>query len=112
MIAGRDPAHPCAHRLDHSGTLVTQHQGWRLAEFALERVYDATPASTLAFAYGYHLGGFIPVTLVGLWFIRSVGLSMKEMSRSEDAVEEAVEGDAALAPEVATPVTEPERGGR
>ncbi|MEJ2539774.1 MAG: lysylphosphatidylglycerol synthase transmembrane domain-containing protein [Gemmatimonadota bacterium] len=63
------------------------------AQFALERVYGADPSSTLAFAYGYHLGGFIPVTLVGLWFIRSVGLSMGEMTRSEEAVEEAIERD-------------------
>ncbi len=63
------------------------------AQFALERVYGADPAATLAFAYGYHLGGFIPVTLVGLWFIRSFGLSMSEMSRSEEVVEEAVERD-------------------
>ncbi len=67
------------------------------AQFALERVYGADPAATLAFAYGYHLGGFIPVTLLGLWYIRSIGLSMGEMSRSETAVEEAVEDDVGAA---------------
>lgn len=77
------------------------------AQFALERVYGADPASTLAFAYGYHMGGFIPVTLVGLWFIRSVGLSMSEMSRSETAVEEAVEAVEGTGPSGVESVTVP-----
>lgn len=65
------------------------------AQFALERVYGADPASTLAFAYGYHIGGFIPITLIGLWLIRSVGFSLSEMAHSEEAVEEAVEASTA-----------------
>lgn len=79
------------------------------AQFALERVYGADAASTLAFAYGYHLGGFIPITLIGLWLIRSVGFSMAEMRKSEGAVEEAVEGSH---PEPGTKGDDPVASGR
>lgn len=61
------------------------------AQFALETVYGAPSAETLAFAYAYHLGGFIPVTLLGLWYVRSIGLSLKEVVGSEEAVETEVE---------------------
>jgi glycosyltransferase 2 family protein len=44
-----------------------------------------------AFAIGFHIGGFIPVTLIGIWFIWRLGLSWREVGRSEDVVEERVE---------------------
>ncbi|HSG47837.1 MAG TPA: lysylphosphatidylglycerol synthase transmembrane domain-containing protein [Longimicrobiales bacterium] len=75
------------------GFFGTFHVG---AQFALENVYGAGPAETLAFAYAYHLGGFIPVTLLGLWYVRSVGLSLSEVGSSEEAVEEAVERELEL----------------
>ncbi len=62
------------------------------AQFALETVYQADPVRTLAFAYGYHIGGFIPVTLMGLWYARALGLSLGDVRASEARVEEAVEG--------------------
>lgn len=61
------------------------------AQFALETVYGAGAAETLAFAYAYHLGGFIPVTLLGLWYVRSLGISMSEVGTADEAVEVAVE---------------------
>jgi uncharacterized protein (TIRG00374 family) len=70
------------------GFFGTFHVG---AQFALETVYGAGASATLAFAYAYHLGGFIPVTLLGLWFVREVGISLAEVRTSEEAVEEAVE---------------------
>jgi hypothetical protein len=60
-------------------------------DFALATVYGVGQTATLAFAYGYHLGGFIPVTLIGLWYARQLGLSLGEVGASEVAVEEAVE---------------------
>jgi hypothetical protein len=59
--------------------------------FALDTVYGVDAASTLAFAYGYHLGGFIPVTLIGLWYARSLGMSLSDVGASEKRVEAAVE---------------------
>jgi hypothetical protein len=61
-------------------------------DFALATVYGVGHTATLAFAYGYHLGGFIPVTLIGLWYARQLGLSLGEVGASEAVVEEAVEG--------------------
>lgn len=62
-------------------------------DFALSTVYGVAEARTLAFAYGYHLGGFIPVTLIGLWYARELGISLDEVRESEERVEEAVEAD-------------------
>jgi hypothetical protein len=54
-------------------------------------VYGVPPGPTLAFAIGFHLGGFIPVTLIGLYYAWKLGFSFQEVERSEEAVEEAVE---------------------
>lgn len=70
------------------------------AAFALDTVYGVDAATTLAFAYGYHLGGFFPVTIIGLWYARSLGLTLGEVRASEEMVEEAVEAEH---PELATP---------
>ncbi len=61
------------------------------ARIALEGVYGVAPARALAFAYGYHLGGFFPITFIGLWYAHRIGLSFKEMGRSEERVEDAIE---------------------
>lgn len=54
-------------------------------------VYGVAPPAILAFAFGYHLGGFIPITLIGLWYAWRLGFSLEEMQESEERVEEAVE---------------------
>jgi len=54
-------------------------------------VYGVSGASAVALSLGFHLGGFIPVTLVGLIYTWKVGLSFGEVGRSEAEVEEAVE---------------------
>lgn len=48
-------------------------------------VYGASEAATLAFAFGYHLGGFIPVTLMGLWYAGRLGVSVEEFGKGEVA---------------------------
>ena len=63
------------------------------AAFALDTVYQVGEVPTLAFAYGYHMGGFIPVTLLGLWYTRTLGLSLGEVRRSESEVEAAVDAE-------------------
>lgn len=60
------------------------------ASWALS-VFGVAPASSLAFAYGYHLGGFIPVTLIGLYYAKQIGLSLKDVGSSGERVEAAVE---------------------
>ena len=49
------------------------------------------------FAVGLHLGGFIPVTLMGVYYVARLNLSWSEVKHSEEAVEEEVEGP--IAPE-------------
>ena len=49
------------------------------ADFALSGVYGVAEASALAFAFGYHLGGFFPITIIGLYYAWSIGFSMKDL---------------------------------
>jgi glycosyltransferase 2 family protein len=52
----------------------------------------AVPSEKVAaFAIGFHIGGFIPVTLLGIFFVWRLGLSWREVGRSEEVVEERVE---------------------
>lgn len=60
------------------------------ASWALS-VFDVPAPRSLAFAFGYHLGGFIPVTVIGLYYAGRIGLSLKEVGESETRVEESVE---------------------
>ncbi len=46
---------------------------------ALRDVYGAAEAPALGFAVGWHLGAFIPITLMGLWYARRIGVSIGEM---------------------------------
>jgi uncharacterized protein (TIRG00374 family) len=54
-------------------------------------VYGVGPAPAAAVAIGFHLGGFIPVTLIGLYYAWRLGFSLVEVRESEKRVEEAVE---------------------
>lgn len=63
------------------------------AVVGLHEVYGAGEGATLAFAFGYHLGGFIPVTLIGLWYAGQLGLSFGELGRAEKVVEEELEAE-------------------
>lgn len=61
------------------------------AKFALSDVYGVSEAASLAFAFGYHFGGWIPITLIGFWYAWRLGLSVSDVGRAETQVEEAVE---------------------
>lgn len=61
------------------------------AVVALVEVWGVDESATLAFAFGYHLGGFIPVTLMGLWYAGRMGLSMRALGDAEERVEADVE---------------------
>ena len=49
------------------------------AALVLTDVYGASAASALAFAFGWHLGAFVPITLLGLWHARRIGLALKDI---------------------------------
>lgn len=61
------------------------------AKFALSDVYGVPEPQSLAFAFGYHFGGWLPITLIGFWFAWRLGLSVGEMGAAEERVEEEVE---------------------
>lgn len=59
--------------------------------FVLATLWGASAELAGAFAIGFHLAGFIPVTLIGLYYAWRTGLSIREVRDSEEIVEEAVE---------------------
>ena len=61
------------------------------ARVGLVEVWGAATGHAVAFAVGFHLAGFIPVTVIGLYYVWRLGLSWHDVEHSEDAVETAVE---------------------
>lgn len=61
------------------------------AAFALGSVYGVDGARALAFAFGYHFGGWLAITLVGMAYAWRLGLTLGDVSASEERVEEVVE---------------------
>ena len=51
-------------------------------DLALSGVYDVPEPTALAFSFGYHLGGFFPITIIGLHYAWRLGFSMKEFRGS------------------------------
>lgn len=56
-------------------------------------VWNVPATDMVSFATAYHILTFIPVTLIGLWYIRRFGLSWSEMGHSEEIVEAAVDDE-------------------
>jgi len=54
-------------------------------------VYDVPATDMVSFATSYHVLTFIPVTILGLWYLRHFGLSWSEMGHSEEIIEAAVD---------------------
>lgn len=61
-------------------------------------LWGVPPGQAISFAIGFHLGGFIPVTVIGLWYLWRLNLRWSDVEGSEEAVEESVEHDPALTP--------------
>lgn len=72
------------------GFIGTFHAG---ADFALSNVYGVDEARSLAFAFGYHFGGWIPITVIGFWFAWRLGLSLGDVGAAEEHVEQVIEGE-------------------
>jgi uncharacterized protein (TIRG00374 family) len=65
---------------------------WHLmARFVLADMWGVNTVTAGAFAAGFHLAGFIPVTLIGLYYAWRMGLSLGEAAHSDEVVEEVVE---------------------
>jgi uncharacterized membrane protein YbhN (UPF0104 family) len=63
------------------------------AEFALTTVYGVESSRSLAFAFGYWFAGWVPVTVMGLWYAWRLGLSLSDVGGAEEQVEEVIEGE-------------------
>lgn len=61
-------------------------------------LWGVDEARAVSFAIGLHVGGWLSVTLLGLWYVWTLGLSWKELGQADEKVETAVEADPALAP--------------
>lgn len=59
------------------GFFGTFHAASRIA---LSDIYGVAEAPALGFAFGWHLGSFLPITLMGLWYARSLGVSLRDMT--------------------------------
>ena len=69
------------------------------AKLVLVEAYGVDSTRAIAFALGFHLGGFIPVTLIGLYYAWKMGLSWGDVEKSEDVVETAVERELPVPPD-------------
>ncbi|MBA4159864.1 MAG: flippase-like domain-containing protein [Gemmatimonadetes bacterium] len=66
-------------------------------------LWGVAPEKAVSFAVGFHIGGFIPVTLIGVYYVWKMDLRWQDVGRSEEVVEERVERDQAA---LAMPVRE------
>jgi len=53
------------------------------AVLALSGVYGVAEPAALAFAFGYHLGGFFPITIIGLYYAWRIGFSVGDLRGGE-----------------------------
>lgn len=51
--------------------------------------FGIAPDTQVAYAIGFHITSFFPVTLIGLWYVWRLGFSWREVERSEELVAEA-----------------------
>jgi glycosyltransferase 2 family protein len=56
------------------------------AVVGMVEVYGVSQGATLAFAFGYHLGMFFPITLIGLWYAGRIGVSLRDLGGAEAAL--------------------------
>ena len=52
------------------------------ARVALE-LHHIEPARIISFAAGYHILTFLPITVLGIWYMRRLGISRKEFGRGK-----------------------------
>jgi uncharacterized protein (TIRG00374 family) len=48
--------------------------------------FGVAPAKQVGYALGLHIAGFVPVTLLGLYYVARLGLSWREVGHSEELV--------------------------
>jgi uncharacterized protein (TIRG00374 family) len=68
------------------------------ARVVISGLWGIEASKVLGFAIGFHIAGFLPVTLMGLWYAWKFGLSLERVAHSEEAVEDEVEQATGHAP--------------
>jgi len=58
-------------------------------------LWEVAPQKAVSFAVGYHIAGFIPVTLIGIYYVWRLGLGWRTVRRSEETVEQATDSSSA-----------------
>lgn len=61
------------------------------AKFILVGAFGVADDKAVSFAIAFHIGGFIPITVIGLYYAWRLGISLREVEESEELVEEEVE---------------------
>lgn len=56
-------------------------------------IWGVPAEQAISFAIGFHIAGFIPVTLIAIYYIWRLGLSWSQMRAGEEEVEEEMEKD-------------------
>ncbi len=56
------------------------------------QVYGIPDALAVSYALGYHLLSFLPITLIGLWYMGGLGLHLRELGRTAPQPERTVGG--------------------
>jgi uncharacterized protein (TIRG00374 family) len=71
-------------------------------------IWAVAPSRIVSFATSYHILTFIPVTLIGLWYMRRFGLTLAEVGHREGMAEVSAAGDSAFAPGTGTRTSHPD----
>ncbi|MGH7501305.1 MAG: lysylphosphatidylglycerol synthase transmembrane domain-containing protein [Longimicrobiales bacterium] len=61
------------------------------ARAVLVNLWGREASKAVGFALGFHIAGFIPVTIMGLYYAWSIGLTLGGVAQTEEVVEDAVE---------------------
>lgn len=62
-------------------------------------LWGVPQSQAVSFAFGFHLGGWLTVTGMGMYYAARLNVRWGDLRRSEDRVETAVEQDPSLAPD-------------
>jgi hypothetical protein len=66
------------------GVAIPSSPGWfgpfEAASRASLELYGVNGGAAASFALGLHIGGFIPITVIGFWILARTGLTLRELS--------------------------------
>lgn len=73
------------------------------AKVVLADMWGMQAAHAIAMAGAFHIAGFVPVTLMGIYYARTIKLSLREVEESEETIEAAVEHNTGVDPDLPGP---------